>query len=64
MDKVNLFAGLVRTFVRPVVTLGLVGTALFISLHGLPLDDWLRDLVIAVVGFWFGSRTNGESHAN
>ena len=62
MGTVEKVAGLVRTFVRPVVTLSLVGAALFTTLHGIEPADWLRDLVIATVGFWFGSRTNGNEH--
>ena len=59
LPSLERLEALARTLVRPVVTLVLVAVASGMVWHAAPLPEWYKDLTLATVFFWFGSRTNG-----
>ena len=57
---------LVRGFVRPIVTLLMVTSAVIMLFAGVLIPEWFVTLIGTTIGFWFASRTppnggNGNS---
>jgi len=56
-------AEMLKTSVRPLVTLGLVGAFIVACFVNTEAADKLSDLTLAAFAFWFGGR-NGKSETN
>jgi hypothetical protein len=50
------FIDLMRAMIRPLITLLLVVASIAFIAFGAAMPDWFRDVVLIVVGFWFGTR--------
>ena len=42
--------------VRSVITLGLIGTYIVLTLKGSPAPEYLKTLIDFLLGFWFGEK--------
>ena len=52
---------LARGLVRPVATLSLVGTLIWLSIYDKTVPEPLASLTVAALSFWFGQRrANGK----
>ena len=46
--------------VQSIITLGLIGTLMYLWLSNLPVPDDLVSLGMLVMGYWFGSKVQNE----
>lgn len=53
---INDFAELMRSSVRPIVTVMLVFGLMWIAIEGLEMPRWLISMASLVLGYWFGER--------
>ena len=62
VGKVKPVLDLIRGVVRPFVTAGTLTAAIVMVFVGVPVPDWLKDILLVAVGFWFGARqvSNGN----
>ena len=42
--------------VRSAITLGLIGTYIYLTCKGLPTPEYLKTLIDFLIGFWFGEK--------
>jgi hypothetical protein len=49
------------SLVQGLVTLALVGTTMALALAGRPTPEELKDALMLVLGFWFGSKSAHEA---
>ena len=52
----NEFKELIRSATRPIVTVMLVFTVMWIAIEGLEMPIWLVSMASLVLGYWFGER--------
>lgn len=51
----------VRGLVRPVVTLGLVGSVVIAAFHGILDPQYVAAMATTAVGYWFADRSNQKA---
>lgn len=47
---------LIRSLVRPIVTVAVLGTVCYMAMAQLPVPDWLLTLTGTIVAWWFADR--------
>lgn len=48
------------TIIQGTVTLVLVATVAYMSIKGIAIPELLNNSLMAIIGFWFGSKTGVE----